>query len=109
MYILSKSYVFIIQLMKSDCERKDIMPVPTEIDGQEYVTQIEARTLLGRGKPIDRKTFESNYKDLLMPHTDPRDKRVILYSRADLEPYINAQIRPATPEELDRHKKKRAD
>ena len=78
------------------------MPVPT-IDNVEYMTQTEARVMLGRGRMVDRKTFNRLAADL-QPRKDPTDARVWLYRRQDIEELMRPRL--ATQEEIDARKRK---
>ncbi len=71
-------------------EERKVMIMPQVIEGKEYLTQKEAMEFLG----VSDKTFYKNYKDVLDEYTDPTDKRVILYKKADLLALKQPRHRP---------------
>ncbi len=79
------------------------MPVPTIVGNTEYLTQTEARTLLGRGgRPMDIKTFQKASKGI-EALKDPTDARVWLYRKSDIDALLTP--RPATKAEIDQRKR----
>lgn len=79
------------------------MPVPTIVGDTEYLTQTEARTLLGRGgRPMDIKTFQKASQGITALK-NPTDARVWLYRKADIVALLTP--RPATQEEIDQRKR----